>query len=225
VEAQARRTSTATAGAFPTTATTGTPTSIPAQDEACDGIDNDCDTVVDVDAESGVFWADADGDGYGGTKGDYSCQKTDGFVATRAIATTVTATCTRVPVETCNGQEDDCDGDRDEDAGLVWYEDDDGDGWGVESETITACIAPSGYVDDSGDCDDGNDRVNPGTNEVCGDLIDNDCDQLIDAKDTEVDLITWYLDAGSRRLGQRQDDREGLLAALRLRDRRGRLRR
>ena len=166
----------------------------PGADEECDGIDNDCDTVLDIDAESGVFWADEDRDGYGGTKGDFSCLESDGFVADTSDCDDEDADVHPGAVETCNSQDDDCDGERDEEAGLVWYEDDDGDGWGVESETVTACIAPSGYVDDSGDCDDENDRVNPGTNEVCGDHVDNDCDELIDAKDTEVDLVTWYLD-------------------------------
>ena len=167
----------------------------PGADEECDGIDNDCDTVIDVDAESGVFWADADGDGYGGTSGEYSCQEGDGFVADTSDCDDGDADVHPGAIETCNAQDDNCDGERDEGAGLVWYQDTDGDGWGVESETVTACSAPSGYVDDSGDCDDTDDHVTPDANEICGDHIDNDCDQLVDAKDTEVDLVTWYLDA------------------------------
>jgi hypothetical protein len=167
----------------------------PGADEVCDGIDNDCDTVTDVDAPSGVFWADADGDGYGGTAGEYSCQEGDGFVEDTSDCDDGDGDVHPGAVETCNSQDDDCDGERDEDAGLVWYQDEDGDGWGVESDTVTACIAPDSYVDDSGDCDDSDDHVNPDANELCGDHVDNDCDKLVDAEDTDVEIATWYLDA------------------------------
>jgi hypothetical protein len=35
------------------------------------------------------------------------------------------------------------------------------------------------------DCDDGDATVNPIADEICDDGIDNDCDDLIDADDTE----------------------------------------
>ncbi|MEO0605141.1 MAG: putative metal-binding motif-containing protein, partial [Myxococcota bacterium] len=38
----------------------------PGADEICDGLDNDCDDTVDVDAVDATVWyVDADGDGYG----------------------------------------------------------------------------------------------------------------------------------------------------------------
>ncbi len=37
-----------------------------------------------------------------------------------------------------------------------------------------------GYTENQGDCDDNNPSVNPGSSEVCGDAIDNDCDSSID---------------------------------------------
>ena len=50
--------------------------------------------------------------------------------------------------EVCNGIDDDCDGSVDEGAGgSVWYIDADGDGYGDAEDTVEACVAPEGYVD------------------------------------------------------------------------------
>ncbi len=35
------------------------------------------------------------------------------------------------------------------------------------------------------DCDDTDAAINPGAEEICDDLLDNDCDDLVDAEDTE----------------------------------------
>lgn len=46
---------------------------------------------------------------------------------------------------------------------LTWYADADGDGFGVESESIQACDHPGkGWATQQGDCDDANPDVNPG---------------------------------------------------------------
>ena len=79
--------------------------------------------------------------------------------------------------EVCNGIDDDCDGSVDEGAGgSVWYIDADGDGYGDAEDTVEACVAPEGYVDNDLDCFDGDAEVFPGGEEVCGDGIDNNCD-------------------------------------------------
>ena len=62
----------------------------------------------------------------------------------------------------------------------TYYADLDGDGYGDPSNTVEAGSAPAGYVTNSTDCDDGNASVNPGAMEIAGDMIDNDCDGLID---------------------------------------------
>lgn len=68
--------------------------------------------------------------------------------------------------EVCNGLDDDCDGEIDEDAvdAFVWYPDRDGDGYGDESagdyaassgRVIMSCDSPGeGYSMTAGDCDD-----------------------------------------------------------------------
>ena len=80
-------------------------------------------------------------------------------------------------LEACNEVDDDCDGEVDEDAGLVWYLDEDGDGWG--GEALTQCDPPAQYADNGADCDDADPDVHPGAPEQ-EDGIDNDCDDVID---------------------------------------------
>lgn len=55
-----------------------------------------------------------------------------------------------------------------------WYLDEDGDGYGGTT-VVESCVKPAGpYVQQTGDCDDGNPYTNPGASEICDDL-DNDC--------------------------------------------------
>jgi MYXO-CTERM domain-containing protein len=82
--------------------------------------------------------------------------------------------------ETCNGEDDDCDGlvdDEDPDLvdGLPFYEDGDGDGFGATEALVTACALRDGLALSTGDCDDADDSVFPGAPELCDD-IDQDCD-------------------------------------------------
>ncbi|MBN1945942.1 MAG: DUF1566 domain-containing protein [Bradymonadales bacterium] len=63
--------------------------------------------------------------------------------------------------------------------GSWWFADGDSDESGSTQDALLACEAPSGYVDNSGDCDDGNPEVHPGHPDV-DDLFDNDCDGLYD---------------------------------------------
>ena len=95
-------------------------------------------------------------------------------------------------IEICDGVDNDCDGLTDgadddvSDAG-TWYADSDGDGYGDPDSERVACNAPSGYVDNSGDCDDGDAAINPGATEVDGDGIDSDCDGSDDVGSDDTD--------------------------------------
>lgn len=87
--------------------------------------------------------------------------------------------------EYCNGRDDNCNGEIDEDAVLLpLYPDADGDGYyglaeAVSEDMIMGCVPAQGYAAEPGDCEPGIFEINPGAEEVC-DLIDNNCDGRID---------------------------------------------
>jgi hypothetical protein len=68
--------------------------------------------------------------------------------------------------------EEDCD----EADQITLYADADGDGYGDASVEMQACEPTDGWVEDPNDCDDTDFAVNPGVEEICGNLIDDDCD-------------------------------------------------
>lgn len=91
-------------------------------------------------------------------------------------------------VEICNGVDDNCDGDIDEEC-VTYYRDADGDGWGDPGDSVTATSPPAGYVATSGDCDDTDRYIYPGASERCNGL-DDDCDWQ-----TDEGCTLYYRDA------------------------------
>jgi hypothetical protein len=80
---------------------------------------------------------------------------------------------------------------------LVWYRDADKDGFGTDTDTVEDCEQPTGYVDNSDDCNDDRADINPDAEEVCDDsAVDEDCDGDVNGQDDDVaGMTTWYLDA------------------------------
>ncbi|MFH1463880.1 MAG: MopE-related protein [Pseudomonadota bacterium] len=179
----------------------------PGSVEVCNGVDDDCDGLIDDEDDSvtgQVTWyADADGDGFGADEGTTdACEKPSGYAAEAGDCDDGEADIHPEGVEVCNGVDDDCDGETDEpDAvdALTWYADTDGDSYGDPGVAKVACEQPSGQVADATDCDDADPDVHPAADELC-DGYDNDCDDEIDEPDA-VDAPSWYQDVDADSYG------------------------
>ena len=153
----------------------------PNADEVCDGLDNQCNGSVDEGC-------DDDKDGF--------CDAAMVVVNTQACAKTVIKSgkgddCNDVKgpgdnvhpgsIELCNDIDENCSGVKDEGC------DDDKDGYCDKAFAVVGKppVCPKG----AGDCNDNPAQngaaVNPGASEICN-LVDDDCDDKVDAKDTIV---------------------------------------
>ncbi len=154
--------------------------------ESCNGADDDCDGDTDEDdaMDAATWYADADGDGFGSsTYTATACDAPSGYTDDATDCDDTQDDVNPNAVESCNSQDDDCDGDVDEDSSSdapTWYADNDGDGFGTADTSAVSCEAPSGYVSEDTDCDDGDDAIHPGAEEAC-DGVDTDCDGSADS--------------------------------------------
>ncbi|MCB9742628.1 MAG: hypothetical protein H6740_08515 [Alphaproteobacteria bacterium] len=149
----------------------------PGADERCDGRDNDCDGEVDEGA-LGRYFGDLDGDGYGDPALEVlACERPLNHRLDSSDCDDADPAVHPAAPEVCDAVDQDCDGEVDEGAERLWYQDSDGDG--VGGAPLRACEAPSGAVAEGGDCHDGDPEAFPGAPERCNGL-DDDCDERVD---------------------------------------------
>jgi hypothetical protein len=138
-----------------------------------------CDGVQQANEESVDAPFDLDGDGYfDGVNPD--CLET--YTRVRVDCDDTNPDVHPSVDEVCDGIDNDCDRMIDEAEAIDavrWAPDADGDGYGDWAAAVLSCEPVDGMIPNDGDCDDTNDAIHPGAEEIC-DEVDDDCDQLID---------------------------------------------
>jgi alpha-tubulin suppressor-like RCC1 family protein len=149
-----------------------------AASEVCDGLDNDCNGYTDEGLPKRKWYRDYDGDGYGNPATldpPENCRQPPGFVANTLDCDDGNRAIKPGATEVCDGRDNDCDGQVDENLKSTYYRDADADTYGVTGLKVLACSKPAGYATRGGDCNDASSAIKPGATEVC-DGKDNDCD-------------------------------------------------
>ena len=176
-------------------------------DEDCDGAADDADTSV-ATASFSSWYADNDGDGYGGGTPTRACDAAAPYTASTstdcddtdaAVSPGATEICDAADTdEDCDGTVDDDDRSLDTSTTTPFYRDADGDGWAPSGAADLDLCDPSGLyaATSTGDCDDTDAAISPDAAEVCdADDTDEDCDGAADDDDTSATgQTTWYRD-------------------------------
>ena len=183
----------------------------PGVDEICNFVDDDCDSDVDEDGALGCtsYFPDEDGDGFGGVALEQcTCGvPVDGYILKGGDCDDTTVEIGPGAKEVCDGVDNDCDGDTDEENAkgcTVYYLDKDGDGYGQTVQLKCLCEPDEAYsTPKGGDCNDTDDAVHPLAVEICNDL-DDDCDGEAD-QDGTVGCGVFYKDGDEDTFGDPDD--------------------
>lgn len=172
----------------------------PNSTELCDGYDNDCDGLADEDVTS-AFYADSDGDGFGAFDiSVQACEAPAGFVTNGSDCDDTQPTVYPSAEEICDGLDNNCNDEIDEGLGQEFFVDEDGDGFGDDSDTVEACDLRIGLSAIGGDCNDAEANISPTAEEIC-DELDNNCNDETDEGVTS----TFYADSDGDGFGNEEE--------------------
>ncbi|MBX2796070.1 MAG: hypothetical protein KTR31_00335 [Myxococcales bacterium] len=190
--------------------------------ERCNGIDDNCNGLVDEEFDTQVFYADVDGDGFGSLfPAQRACSDPgDGWVDNPDDCNDNDASISPGSLEVCNdGVDDDCDGVSDDNddstdpsSKTTYYLDNDLDGYGNPERPLPLCSPRALYVDNADDCDDSERSITrfafytdddgdgygaPGTPQLLCEILDGLADNDLDCDDGNpvVDVPKeWFAD-------------------------------
>lgn len=165
----------------------------PASLERCNGIDDNCDGQTDEGLSTDTWYRDQDEDGYGNPDVSVlACVAPDGYLINGSDCNDSDAFIHPDAVERCNGLDDNCDTIIDN--GATLFNDRDGDGYGNLGDPLGGCSVSQGSVINSMDCNDNNNAVHPGAEEMCNQLDDN-CDGQVDENGVceKPDQFPWTM--------------------------------
>ena len=163
----------------------------PGNMESCDGVDNNCNQMVDEGLTFLNYYRDNDNDGFGDNSMLLSaCSAPTGFVLNNTDCDDTNASIFPGNSESCDGIDNNCNQEIDEGVVFVdFFLDMDGDGFGDPSVSLNDCVQPPGYVSIGTDCDDTDSTINPSAVEVPNNQIDENCDGLIEVIDNDGDGV------------------------------------
>jgi hypothetical protein len=146
----------------------------PGTTEVCNGVDDNCNVLIDEVGATGCvnYFYDGDQDKVGVGSAQCLCAPTGLYTAkTSGDCNDTCPTCTPGAIELCDGNDNNCDNVVDDGCNV------DGDGYCTAAKVTvgTPPVCPKG----GGDCNDGNGSVYPAAQELCN-LQDDNCNGIVD---------------------------------------------